>query len=88
MFLQKEIKKKTIICIAPDNWHGLWRNRHYIMTNLSKYYNVFFVNNPRNYELPYFKDIFYKLFFFKKNSIEVKVLPIFPDKVSVRFYVR
>lgn len=39
---------KTIICFAPDPWHGLWRNRHHIMTRLARRNLVLYVE-PRVY---------------------------------------
>ena len=39
---------QTIICLAPDPWEGLWRNRHQIMTRLARRHNVVYVE-PRIY---------------------------------------
>jgi glycosyltransferase involved in cell wall biosynthesis len=38
----------TIICLAPDPWEGLWRNRHQIMTRLARANTVLYVE-PRLY---------------------------------------
>jgi UDP-galactopyranose mutase len=39
---------QTIICLAPDPWEGLWRNRHQIMTRLARRNTVLYVE-PRLY---------------------------------------
>ena len=39
---------QTIICLAPDPWEGLWRNRHQIMTRLARRHDVVYVE-PRMY---------------------------------------
>ncbi len=39
---------ETILCMAPDPWHGLWRNRHHIMTRLARRNLVLYVE-PRVY---------------------------------------
>lgn len=39
---------ETIVCMAPDPWHGLWRNRHHIMTRLARRNLVLYVE-PRVY---------------------------------------
>lgn len=39
---------ETIICLAPDRWVGLWRNRHQIMTRLARNNTVLYVE-PRLY---------------------------------------
>ncbi len=39
---------ETIICLAPDPWAGLWRNRHQIMTRLARRNTVLYVE-PRLY---------------------------------------
>ena len=39
---------ETIICMAPDPWEGLWRNRHQIMTRLARRNTVLYVE-PRLY---------------------------------------
>jgi glycosyltransferase involved in cell wall biosynthesis len=39
---------ETIICMAPDPWTGLWRNRHQIMTRLALHNTVLYVE-PRLY---------------------------------------
>lgn len=39
---------ETIICLAPDPWEGLWRNRHQIMTRLARHNTVLYVE-PRLY---------------------------------------
>jgi len=39
---------ETIICLAPDPWEGLWRNRHQIMTRLARRNTVLYVE-PRLY---------------------------------------
>ncbi len=39
---------ETVICLAPDPWEGLWRNRHQIMTRLARRNTVLYVE-PRLY---------------------------------------
>ena len=39
---------ETVICMAPDPWEGLWRNRHQIMTRLARHNTVLYVE-PRLY---------------------------------------
>ncbi|MCX6031095.1 MAG: glycosyltransferase [Chloroflexi bacterium] len=39
---------ETILCLAPDPWTGLWRNRHQIMTRLARRNLVLYVE-PRVY---------------------------------------
>lgn len=39
---------ETILCMAPDPWQGLWRNRHQIMTRLARHNLVLYVE-PRVY---------------------------------------
>ena len=39
---------ETVICMAPDPWEGLWRNRHQIMTRLARRNAVLYVE-PRLY---------------------------------------
>lgn len=42
------LSAQTIICLAPDPWEGLWRNRHQIMTRLARHNTVLYVE-PRLY---------------------------------------
>lgn len=37
---------QNIVCIAPESWDGLWRNRHQIMLRLSARNRVLFVSGP------------------------------------------
>ncbi len=39
---------ETILCVAPDPWAGLWRNRHQIMTRLARRNTVIYLE-PRVY---------------------------------------
>ncbi len=39
---------EAILCVAPDPWAGLWRNRHQIMTRLAQRNTVVYVE-PRRY---------------------------------------
>ncbi len=39
---------ECIVCLAPDPWSGLWRNRHQIMTRLARHNTVLYVE-PRLY---------------------------------------
>lgn len=39
---------ETVLCVAPDPWAGLWRNRHQIMTRLARRNTVIYVE-PRVY---------------------------------------
>jgi glycosyltransferase involved in cell wall biosynthesis len=42
------LSDETIICLAPEPWTGLWRNRHQIMTRLARRNTVLYVE-PRLY---------------------------------------
>jgi len=42
------LRDQTILCLAPDPWEGLWRNRHQIMTRLARLNTVLYVE-PRLY---------------------------------------
>ena len=39
---------ETILCVAPDAWAGLWRNRHQIMSRLARRNTVIYIE-PRVY---------------------------------------
>lgn len=39
---------EAILCVAPDPWAGLWRNRHQIMTRLAQRNTVVYIE-PRRY---------------------------------------
>ncbi|MCD6553137.1 MAG: glycosyltransferase [Anaerolineae bacterium] len=40
------LEGQDIVCIAPESWDGLWRNRHQIMLRLSARNRVLFVSGP------------------------------------------
>ncbi len=44
----ESLSGEVILCFAPDPWHGLWRNRHQIMTRLARHNTVIYVE-PRLY---------------------------------------
>lgn len=46
--LPSSLAGETILCMAPDPWQGLWRNRHQIMTRLARRNLVLYVE-PRVY---------------------------------------
>jgi glycosyltransferase involved in cell wall biosynthesis len=45
---QSRLSGECIVCLAPDPWGGLWRNRHQIMTRLARHNTVLYVE-PRLY---------------------------------------
>jgi glycosyltransferase involved in cell wall biosynthesis len=45
---QDRLSGECIVCVAPDPWGGLWRNRHQIMTRLARHNTVLYVE-PRLY---------------------------------------
>ncbi len=47
---------QTIICLAPERWTGLWRNRHQLMTRFARHNRVLWVE-PR----PYWGDVVHTL---------------------------
>lgn len=42
------IKNQSILCVAPERWQHIWRNRHQIMSRLAAHNKVLFVE-PRPY---------------------------------------
>jgi len=54
--------KTAIICIAPDRWDGIWRNRQQVMSRLAGHYKVFFLE-PRGTIIDYW---------FHKKEVQIK----------------
>ena len=51
------LSNQDILCFAPDaSWHGLWRNRHQIMSRLARKNRVLFIE-PAPYLRPVIHDI-------------------------------